>query len=464
MRARTPALLAVTTLLVLAGLGPALASPQPTPVCGFCGEQFAGEADDSLHDTNVSVAESTATVRVHENGSATWTAKNELAEGAAALREDSDALDGVAGRLAGDHYGLPWEASLVDARMDGDTAVLVYRDADAAKRHAGLVVVDYLHDDGGVPRYYVNADSFTLRGPEGSVVRNTPASGSVDGDAVTWTGDGDPYGGSAVEGSPYVVFGPEAGGSPDVRSHAAVALATWPIVQGALEQYVLWQTLVFGLSLGVLAYGIRRTDRRPDPTSLGTGLAAVGVLAFVGPLLAQQSTSWVLGPSLFLVLVGTVVADGRFADRLRTVRGQAVLAGVALALVYVAFVALYAVGGALDVSYRPPLTAALGDVALSLPLALGLVLGAVVDDPDGRRTARWTVLAGLSFAAVALSVVNPADPPTGLGGGLAFMFLTAVALVGPVLVGPTVLLGRSLRAGEGRPPSRPDRSAVTADD
>jgi hypothetical protein len=44
-------------------------------------------------------------------------------------------------------------------------------------------------------------------------------------------------------------------------------------------------------------------------------------------------------------------------------------------------------------------------------------------------------------------MVNPADPPTGLGGGLTTLFLLGLALVGPLLGAPVVVLGRRFAAG-----------------
>jgi hypothetical protein len=43
-----------------------------------------------------------------------------------------------------------------------------------------------------------------------------------------------------------------------------------------------------------------------------------------------------------------------------------------------------------------------------------------------------------------LTIVDPVDPPTGLGGGVLLAFLSIAAVVGPMLCAPVLALGRAL--------------------
>lgn len=197
-------------LLILSLVAPAAASPQPSPVCAYCSSSFEDGADE--HGIAASVGESTVDVHVHENGSATWVVRNRLETGADAFRESPEKISRVGDGLQSRNGGLASNAEFVSATVDGDTAVLVYRDPAAVDRHAGVLVVDYLHDDGNEPWYVINADRFTIHAPEGSLVTNSPDSGLVDEASVTWNGDsssGYPSSSATVDGSPYVVFGPD---------------------------------------------------------------------------------------------------------------------------------------------------------------------------------------------------------------------------------------------------------------
>jgi hypothetical protein len=440
MRSRgLPALsLLLVGLLVLPV--PALASPQPTPVCGFCGEAFAAEAG-----VNVTVAESTVVVGILENGSATWTVRNELSNGSEALRERPALLEAAASGLATRHHGLPGKVELASARMDGDTAVLVYRDPDAASRHAGLLVVDYLHDGGREPWYYVNAERFTIRGPDGTAVTNSPEGGAIEGRNATWTGSssGGIYAsGVDLEGSPYVVFGPDRSAVTTLRTAAALGLATLPIVVRSLEHYFLFQTATFAASLAAVLLAVRRWSPEPTPGRLGAAVAGLGLLGIVGPVVGQGfRLDPVTGPTVFALALGALAWEGRLSEHMRTVRSQALVAAGLLVVAFLVLVPVYVLGTRFE---RPFLVAA-RSVGLAVPLAAMLPLGGALGERP--RTARWWVLAVAGFVVLVLSMVNPADPPTGLGGGLMTFFLLGLALVGPLLGAPVVVLGRRLAAG-----------------
>jgi len=457
MRRRAPPALSLLLVALLVLPVPGLASPQPTPVCGFCGGQFAAAADES--GVNTTVAESRVVVQVHGNGSATWTVRNRLSNGSEAFREDPELLETTATRLATDHYGLPEESSFVSARMDGDTAVLVYRDPDAVTRQAGLLVVDYLHDGGHEPWSHVNAERFTVRGPEGTVVTNMPESGAVEGRNATWTGGtGDGYYGSGadLEGSPYVAFGPDGSAGTTVRTAAALGLATLPIVVRSLQQFALFQTAAFAAGIGTVLVVLRRWSPEPTPERLGGLLAGLGLLGVVGPVVNRGvALDGVTGPPVFALGLGLLAWDGRLREKLRDVRSQALLAAGLLAVVLVVLAPVYAFGTRFD----RPLLVAVETTVFAVSLAVMLPLGAALD--DDRRAVRWWLLTVVGFLVLVVAVVDPADPPSGLGAGITMLFLFGLALVGPLLGAPVVVLGRRLAAtreeatGDGRATAAP---------
>jgi len=114
---------------------------------------------------------------------------------------------------------------------------------------------------------------------------------------------------------------------------------------------------------------------------------------------------------------------------------------------------------ALGTRFDRPLFVAVERTVFAVPLAVMLPLGAALD--DDRRAVRWWLLAVVGFLTLVVAMVNPADPPSGLGAGLAMLFLFGLALVGPLVGVPVVVLGRRLAAtreeatGDGRTTAAP---------
>lgn len=439
-------------LVVLATLAaPATASPQPTPVCRFCGHQFEGAAADA--GVNATVSNSAVLVRVHDDGSATWTARLELSNGTDAFAASPGRLDATAQALLADSYGLPQGATFLDASLEGDTAVLRYRDPDAAERHAGLLVVDYLHDRGGQPWYHVNADRFTVRGPDGSVVANDPESGQVDGAGVTWRGKGtgEVYTGTDLEGSPYVVFGPDRSSATRLRAGTAVALATLPIVLDGIGRFVLFQTGLFALVLAGVVAAFGRWAPGPRIDLLAGVIGTLGVIGVVVPA-AMNGLEWVAGPPLLALGLAGLAFAPSVRDALRRPRTQAIAVGGLLAVSYVLLLGIHL---ALADQYTNPPAIALRATALAFPVAAMVPLGgALARRPD--RVRPWFAAAVAGFVVTAATLVNLADPPAGLSAGVFAVFLAADAVAAPLVGGLGLALGWSLAGGAGQAAGRSD--------
>lgn len=440
MRGSPVAVAAALAVALLAGaaLGPAAASSPPRPACPACGALFEQAADESGVD--VTIRESTVLVQVRENGSATWTIRNRL-NATDGFREDPDALDATARQALQRDYGPPTDPTFRDARVGGDVAVVVLHDPDAAERHAGLLVVDYLHHGGDGTGIRLNADTIRIRGPLGTVVTNSPTGGVEDGRTVTWTGNaaGESFArGPYLEPSPYVAFGPES--ARGARTDAALALATLPIVVGALGQFVLLQTVMFAGILAAVVVGLWGWTGRRDPVAFGGGLAALGGTAAVTLALGH---GWLSVPALAAVVGGLAATHPTVRARRWGPRRLAVGTVAALTAATVARLVL-----APAVDAPRPVAGTAMSLALALPLAACLPLGAALDR-SGRETAAWGTVAVTGFVVAALSVVNPVDPPTGLGGGVLAILLTVFAVVAPLVGAVVAAVGRALSGSSG---------------
>jgi hypothetical protein len=437
-----PLALPLAVLAVLLAAGAAGASPQPSPICGFCGGQFEDAAEEA--GVNASVAESHATVQVHENGSATWRVRNRLERGAGQFRDERSALVGAARNLA-DDASVAGDTTLVDARMDGDTAVLVYRDPTAAERHAGLLVVDYLHHEGYTPWYVVNADSFTVRGPPGTTVVGDAGDGAVEGRSVTWRGSGSgPVYEAPSTSTTLVVFGPDDSAATRARAAAATTLSVWPLLVERATGFLLVQVPVFAALLALVVGVVARVDPQIPTGVLATVVAVLG-LAGTSLVALRVLPLLLAGPPLFAVLVGVVAATDRSHEHLRTTRRQALVAAGCLVVVAGALAGVGVLAG------RAPSSdgGVVRQMAPALPVAAALPLGAAA--ARGRRAAvRWGLAATVAFAIVPPLVVDFAGAYSGLSAGAMMVAFLFAAVVLPLASAPLVVLGGRLT--DDRPP------------
>lgn len=436
-------LLAVAALLVVAGTAlPALASPQPTPVCGACGGSFETAARDYVE--NATVTHSTAVVDVHENGSATWHVRNRLRNASTArfFRNHPDVLSAVS-RDAISTGLVDDRLTRVDARVENRTVVVVFRQADAVDRRSGVLVSDYLHTHGRDAWPTLTADNLTLVGPPGTVVTNDPAGATVSGRRATWHGNGSAprYEAPTAPTDAYVVFG-DPGPLAGLWAGVAVALATLPTVVRVTTTFLLPPLALFAGLLAVVARVETAVERRVTPGRRRVAglVAALGVLGVATTAAGLVSFGTARSTAEFGVLAlamgGVVLLRGDDA----TLRDVLLAGAAGLVVCLVAVVPLLAgtpVGSALGDAI------ALREVSRLVPFVLAPALGAV---PSGRTRARLlagTVVVG-GFLLAEFSTVWPTRVPF----GAVVFFLGALAVVVAVASLPFVLLGRAVAPGE----------------
>ncbi|QLG64101.1 hypothetical protein HUG12_17510 [Halorarum salinum] len=190
----------------------------PQAACGVCTDAL----DDAAGDRGVALerASSEMTIRVDGNGSAAWTARVALAEGADALRDNS-VREAV---VADARHGTLADPDAVRSRMEGDTLVVSYRTDDDAEREAGVLLFTGFHATGptmpfamgGPGPAYPGADELTLRGPPNTAVEGEYDGAANGGAEVRWT-DAD----ADVDRSTVVAFAPEEARFAGVRTRLA---------------------------------------------------------------------------------------------------------------------------------------------------------------------------------------------------------------------------------------------------
>jgi hypothetical protein len=443
--------LLITTSLLLTAVAPAVASPQPDPVCGACGSSFEDIAEKQ--GVAVNVTHSSATVQIHANGSATWLVTNRLNESAATrLSENSALLDRVARGAATEGWGLPHvyndgEVTFQSASIDGRTVRIRFRDPDAGKRHLGVLVVDYLHSEGVRGGWILNADRFTLVGPSEAVVVNdpevtidreyTPANAVpevMDGN-VTWSGSATTEYESAFYDDVYVVYG--ATDTSSLRVDAAVASATAPIWLDNVQAFVLPALVLYGLLLaGVTASARWATDSSIDADRAAKLVAGVGFVGIVAAIFVEvmNEPSWFAGLGAIYLVTGAVALAR--PDALRSVRGA-----LAVAVASVLGVGIVLLGvGLVDRSFDHVAGTVLRGMVFHFPLAVIPAFGLAVARADERDDLRSTALAfvgALASLALAGMVFVPFDSRP---WGLILIFTVGGAILAALLGLPLAVL------------------------
>jgi hypothetical protein len=431
--------LALLTLLVVGSIAlPAVASPQPRPVCGPCGAGFEHAAE--REEMDITVTESVAVVRVHDDGSATWRVTNTLENesSAAALANGSRVSDSVL-EYAIRRSAVEGPFENVSLHAEGRQVVITFEDRYAITRMPGGVhVLDYFHAGGYDLWYVVTADRLTVLGPEGTVVTNDPAGASVQGRNATWQGNASAtfWDAPRVGEDTYVTFA-EPGPAASALTTLAIALATLPGVLEVLLSIHLLPLLVFGILLGGVAAGcLRLAPRAPDQrtiaglAALGGGVAAVAALA-VGASFTGTAAGFA---AVTLPMAGLVFAC-------EDVRSGELTAVAALGLALAA-VAMQLIASDAATAHRSIL--AFSGVFGSLPFAVAPVLGGCLATGQRRQSALLWGLAVASFLVVEILTVPPTDQPF----GLVIFFLAIYAVGAAVLSAPFLLLGMAVAEAE----------------
>ena len=423
--------LALVALLVLSSIAlPALASPQPTPVCGPCGGGFEEAA--AYHQFDVAVVHSTATVRVHRDGSATWRVENRLANESTArtLRERPDLLQQITERAITTST-LEGPTENLSARVENRTVVLTFEDPHATTRMPGGVhVVDYLHSRGYDSWYVLTADRLSVVGPEGTAVTNDPHGAEVRGRNATWHGNGSApvWDAPTVTEDAYVTFA-EPGPTAPAATTLATTLATLPIVVAVLGSYHLPALLLFGVVLLGVAVAVRRLCPRFTPALPAQALVGVGVIGLLWSLAGMG-----LAGRVAMGFAGVALATGGLSlardDVSPTTLGVAGLVGLVLGAVAVAVT--------LPGNYPSSRVWTLaGRTALLLPLVVAPALGAALRADRLRATAIPGLLALAAFLLGELVFLWPTERPF----GAVILLLGGYALAAAALSAPFLLLG-----------------------
>jgi hypothetical protein len=423
------AALLVGSLLGAALAAPATASPRPIPVCGPCDRPFVSAAN--AHDVDVRIEHSTATMRVHRNGSATWTVENRLND--SAPFENASLRQSVAEEALFVH-----DASLLSTSLDGDTLRMRYRTPDAATEAPGGVLrVGYFRDDPGATIYTgLGADRLTLVAPEGMRVGRAVPGADVSGREMTVTSfdsDGD---------GPFVTLVPEGDPLAPLWSLVAVALPLAPIVGRNLLLLVAIPTLVFAGGLRAVAWAVSAagldpgTDATPDRRALL--VVALGVLALAHPLAPGRFALAGTEPPLVAGAVGAIVLGGALA--VPAVRARLTVARLA-GLVGLAFAAAVAVGFLLRAV--PGV-----HVGAGVPRRMLVVLPVYAVTLVGYAAGHGGLRRSLAAAAAAFALVSVVAFPVFSQGGTFYVLAVVLAVVGAVaavVVGiPLFLLGHGL--------------------
>lgn len=115
-------------LLLIGAVAPSAAAPPPRPFCDACGESF--EATAESRGVTLTVERSTATVTVHEYGTAAWVVRNHVtdSEGASRLLTNASLREAIADRAM-------WDTELLGANVSADGVMTMrYREAEFAER------------------------------------------------------------------------------------------------------------------------------------------------------------------------------------------------------------------------------------------------------------------------------------------------------------------------------------------
>lgn len=351
-RRLTPLVLVGLALLVTAGL--AAGSPQPTPMCAVCDAETQMWGDERWAPPD----ESHVRLRAHANGSATWTAELRWEDpGDAPAPGEASMVESAAREELATAWAFP-DPKAVEAEVREGETTIRWRTPGAVDRRFGHDVLRGFHGEGTRLLLTLEADSFVIEAPTGSVITNEPEVGHVSEDRTTLTIDGPRRSVDTF----HVVFGEERTTMSDVTTTLAIGSILWPISASNALSLVVPPSVVLAVGFGALYALGRRMTTAPDrfvvAAGIGTGVAAAVGVALAGTF-AFVSAAWALAALASIVVFGYAAAGSR----------RWTVAGAALA--YLAAV------GPMVVSQWPLLTPG-GFFVLSVLLYTVLTAGFVV--------------------------------------------------------------------------------------
>lgn len=431
---RSPTLLVGVVLLALVGgaVAPAVAAPPPEPFC-HCGD--AVESGAEQHGLNLTVTNTTATISVHEDGSATWTVSATVEGDTTELRENATLRDAVVDGAA--------PATLRSSSVRGDTLVARFDDEAFAERSGGVLRTDAFtnHPDRHLRLASLGADELTVVAPDGMVVGRTVPGSTVsdDGSRLTLTSLDERAVGHVV------TFEPRGSALAPVQSLVAVGGFHAPTVASHVGLFVLPSALVFALTIGVVGGGVSWFLSRTsvDGEFVPTLLTVLGVvttlLTVVGAItgnLFGTADSVAIGVCLGFTTLGIGCT--------RLGRSYRAMAGATVAAVFVATLGAVGVAVAEGASLRA--------VSMPMTVALFVVVFAVV--PTGyafgrERHALAVGTATLGFVCFACALLPLTAPTVGLGGFFVFAFAVGYPILASALLAAGVLLARDELPREG---------------
>jgi hypothetical protein len=239
-RALRSGLCALLVVSLVVAVSPGVAAPPPRPLCDACGDSF--EATAGSHGVVVTVEESTATVSVRENGTATWVVRNHLDDspGAERLRSNASLRAEIADRAM-------WDAEFLGANVSPEGVLTMrYREADFASRSVGgaLYSGEFTEDYGYRNLDGLGADRLVVVAPDGKQVGWTVSGGTVseDGQRITLT---------RLDDEGFVTFVPRDAALGPLWSLFAVGSVVAPVVVTNALVGVVLPTAAFALLFGV---------------------------------------------------------------------------------------------------------------------------------------------------------------------------------------------------------------------
>lgn len=284
-----PAILVLLLVLVV----PAVAAPPPGPVCTACAPAY--EESAAVEGVDIHVAESAAVVRVHENGSATWTVGLALAGPDAERVGENESLheriarDATRGRFAGTgQRSFAGPADMPELGDGGVPAVYYsYRvDTFAEQGVGGTLVTTHFREDLSVANYQsLGVDRLTVSAPGMEVTRAPPSADVVSGlsgSAFTLT---------SVDEA-IVTFYPRQPSGPvellwaNLLAELSVAAVLLPVLKITVGVLLLPAFVVHAAVAGTLL-GVVARVKVPD-ASASSRRATAGLLAATAAVVAGQ--------------------------------------------------------------------------------------------------------------------------------------------------------------------------------